>query len=213
MQELLLKKLLEKVKFRILIMLAFTLVSTSILAQKKPVVKKATTTVKKATVKPKPKEVDIIDTDSSKPNPYYIVIDKSDYELHVYDDTGWLATYPVVFGSKDLTDKMFEGDKRTPDGEFRVLLKKNSSKWGLELFLDYPTPTSVKRYAERKQKGQIPKGKAIGNGIAIHGTRPGSEWTVDNYINWTDGCISVKYSEMKELYDLIPAGTKVTIQQ
>jgi hypothetical protein len=26
-----------------------------------------------------------------------IIIDKSDYELSVYDDKGWYATYPVVF--------------------------------------------------------------------------------------------------------------------
>ena len=34
-----------------------------------------------------------------------IFIDKSEYELSVYDDDGWYATYPVVFGSKDLSDK------------------------------------------------------------------------------------------------------------
>ena len=32
----------------------------------------------------------------------YIIVHKSDYELQVYDDEGWYATYPVVFGSKSL---------------------------------------------------------------------------------------------------------------
>ena len=32
----------------------------------------------------------------------YIIIDKSDYELSVYDDKGWYATYPVVFGNSSL---------------------------------------------------------------------------------------------------------------
>src|ERR1700712_1940846 len=49
-------------------------------------------------------------------NPYYIIIDKSDYELKVYDEEGWYATYPVVFGGKDLGDKMKEGDRKTPNG-------------------------------------------------------------------------------------------------
>ena len=31
----------------------------------------------------------------------YILIDKSEYALSVYDNEGWYATYPVVFGSKD----------------------------------------------------------------------------------------------------------------
>lgn len=158
------------------------------------------------------KKVNKEDKKTTDDNPYYIIIDKSDYEMQIYDDTGWLATYPVVFGSKDLTDKMMEGDKRTPTGEFKVLLKKTNKRWGLELLLDYPNPESLRKFNERKQQGLIPKNARIGDGIAIHGTRPGSEWAVDNYINWTDGCISVRYSEMKEIYELIPQGTKVTIR-
>ncbi len=145
-------------------------------------------------------------------NPYYIIIDKSDYELKVYDDEGWYATYPIVFGSKDLSDKMREGDKRTPTGTFKVILKKIHPKWGQELLLDYPTEESYKRFNARKAQGLIPKNASIGSGIAIHATRPEEEWTVDKFYNWTDGCVSVKYSEMKDLYSSIPIGTTVTIQ-
>ena len=145
-------------------------------------------------------------------NPYYIIVDKSDYELKVYDDEGWYATYPIVFGSRDLSDKMREGDKRTPTGSFKVVVKKIHPKWGPELLLDYPTPDSYQRFYERKQKGVIPKTAKIGDGIAIHATRPEEEWTVDNFYNWTDGCVSVKYSEMKDLFSYIPVGTPVTIK-
>lgn len=145
-------------------------------------------------------------------NPYYIIVDKSDYELKVYDNEGWYATYPIVFGSRDLSDKMREGDKRTPTGQFKVVLKKIHPKWGPELLLDYPTPESYRRFNARKQQGIIPKTARIGDGIAIHATRPEEEWTVDNFYNWTDGCVSVKYSEMKDLFQYIPVGTPVTIQ-
>lgn len=143
---------------------------------------------------------------------YYIIIDKSDYELKVYDEEGWYATYPIVFGSKDLGDKMKEGDKKTPDGQFKVIQKKIHPKWSYELLLDYPNQTSIQRFNERKQRGLLPKNARIGNGIAIHATRPQEEWTVDNFYNWTDGCVSVKYSEMKDLYSYIPVGTPVTIK-
>lgn len=146
-------------------------------------------------------------------NPYYIIIDKSEYELYVYDDEGWYATYPIVFGSKDLGDKMREGDKKTPDGNFKVILKKIHKQWGPELLLDYPTEVSIQRFNERKAKGLLPPNAKIGNGIAIHATRPSEEWTVDNFYNWTDGCVSVKYTEMKDLYSYIPVGTNVTIRQ
>lgn len=145
-------------------------------------------------------------------NPYYIIVDKSDYELKVYDDEGWYATYPIVFGSKDLGDKMREGDKRTPTGSFKIIIKKIHPQWGPELLLNYPTDESVRRFNERKAKGLIPANARIGDGIAIHATRPEEEWTVDNFYNWTDGCVSVKYSEMKDLFSYIPVGTPVTIQ-
>jgi murein L,D-transpeptidase YafK len=146
-------------------------------------------------------------------NPYFIIVDKSEYELYVYDDEGWYATYPIVFGSKDLSDKMREGDKRTPDGNFKVVLKKIHKKWGPELLLDYPNETSVKKFNERKAKGLVPKNAKIGDGIAIHATRPNEEWTIDTFYNWTDGCVSVKYTEMKDLFSYIPVGTPVTIRQ
>lgn len=146
-------------------------------------------------------------------NPYYIIVDKSEYELYVYDDEGWYATYPIVFGSSDLSDKMLEGDKKTPDGDFKIIIKKMHPKWGPELLLDYPNPHSVQKFNERKARGVLSKNARIGNGIAIHATRPGEEWTVDKFYNWTDGCVSVKYTEMKDLYSYIPVGTKVTIRQ
>lgn len=145
-------------------------------------------------------------------NAYYIIVDKSDYELKVYDEEGWYATYPIVFGSKDLGDKMREGDRRTPNGKFKVILKKIHPKWGPELLLDFPLASDVEKFNERKRKGLVPKTAKIGGGIAIHATRPEEEWTVDNFYNWTDGCVSVKYTEMQDLFSYIQTGTEVTIQ-
>ena len=46
----------------------------------------------------------------------YILVVKSNYELQLYDKDGWYATYPAVFGSKSLDDKMVMGDRKTPEG-------------------------------------------------------------------------------------------------
>src|SRR5690554_4949903 len=54
-------------------------------------------------------------------HPVKIIVDKSDYELHVYDAEGWYATYPVVFGNNSLEDKKMEGDRNTPEGEFKIV--------------------------------------------------------------------------------------------
>jgi hypothetical protein len=55
----------------------------------------------------------------------------------VYDDEGWYATYPVVFGSRSLDDKMIEGDRRTPEGTFHILDKRPHSKWHKIMMIDY----------------------------------------------------------------------------
>jgi len=171
--------------------------------KKKKIVKKSSATAYKISSS----------TSESKINPYYIIVDKSDYELRVYDAEGWYATYPVVFGSKDQNDKLMEGDKKTPEGKFKILIKKINPKWGPQFTLDYPTVETIKKFNERRAKGLIPMNASVGSGIAIHSTRPQEEWTVDYFQNWTDGCISLKYSEAKDLYSYIPNGTPVTIQK
>jgi len=143
----------------------------------------------------------------------YIIIDKSDYELQVYDDKGWYATYPVVFGSTSLDDKQMEGDKKTPEGSFKIISKKLHPKWDRFIMLDYPNKESYEKFNERKQRGEIPRNATIGGGVGIHGTWPHEDYQVDKYKNWTNGCIALKNEDVEDLYDYLPVGTKVTIRK
>ncbi|RFM30612.1 L,D-transpeptidase family protein [Deminuibacter soli] len=145
-------------------------------------------------------------------NNYSIVIDKSDYELNVYDSKGWLIAYPVVFGSNDQHDKFWEGDRRTPDGHFRIVSKRVHEKWDRFMMLDYPTPENIALFNARKSRGLIPASARIGGGIGIHGTWPHEDYAIDRYQNWTMGCISMKNEDVEALYRYIPVGTSVTIQ-
>jgi murein L,D-transpeptidase YafK len=143
----------------------------------------------------------------------YIIIDKSDYELQVYDDKGWYATYPVVFGSSSLDDKEMEGDRKTPEGTFKVISKKSHPKWDRFIMLDYPNKESYEKFNQRKQTGEIPRNAAIGGGVGIHGTWPHEDYQVDKYKNWTNGCIALKNEDVEDLYDYVPVGTKVIIRK
>jgi murein L,D-transpeptidase YafK len=142
----------------------------------------------------------------------YIVVVKSNYELQLYDKDGWYATYPAVFGSKSLDDKMVMGDRKTPEGNFRIASKRPHEKWNKIMDLDYPTPADVAKFNDRKAQGLIPKDAKIGDGIAIHGTWPHDERAVDAYQMWTNGCVSLKNEDMDEVYRIAPVGTKVIIQ-
>lgn len=143
----------------------------------------------------------------------YIIIDKSDYELHVYDDKGWYATYPVVFGNSSLADKKMEGDKNTPEGTFKIISKRIHEKWHRFMSIDYPTKESWEKFNRRKQRGEIPANARIGGAIGIHGTWPHEDFQIDRYRNWTLGCISMKNSDVQELYRYITNGTKVVIRR
>lgn len=143
----------------------------------------------------------------------YIIVDKSEYELQVYDDEGWYATYPVVFGSKSLDDKMMEGDRKTPEGTFKIINKRPHNKWHKIMGLDYPTKESWEKFKQRKAQGAIPAKAKIGSGIAIHGTWPNDNLVVDDYTNWTQGCVSLRNEDLDEIFEFIPVGTKVMIRR
>ncbi len=146
-------------------------------------------------------------------SPVRIVIDKSDYELHVFDAKGWYATYPVVFGNNPMLDKKMEGDRCTPEGSFKITIKKPHSKWSRFMLLDYPNGESMAKFNQRKQRGEIPKNASPGGGVGIHGTYPHEDFIIDRYKNWTLGCISLKNSDVQEIYSYIPVGTTVTIRK
>jgi murein L,D-transpeptidase YafK len=141
----------------------------------------------------------------------YIVVVKSTYELKVYDKDGWYATYPAVFGNKSLDDKMMEGDRKTPEGEYHIASKRLHEKWDKMMVIDFPTKADFQKFNDRKAKGLIPKYAKIGGGIAIHGTWAHDDLAVDLYQNWTNGCVALKNEDVDELYDMAPVGTKVTI--
>lgn len=145
--------------------------------------------------------------------PVKIIIDKSDYELQVYDAQGWYATYPVVFGNNTLEDKKMEGDRKTPEGNFRIVAKRPHNKWSRFLAIDYPTRESIERFNQRKQRGEVPAHATVGGGVGIHGTWPHEDFVVDRFNNWTNGCIALKRKDVEELYSYIPVGTPVTIKK
>lgn len=159
------------------------------------------------------KKINMPDARSATRYTYSVLIIKSKYELKVFDSSGeWLVTYPVVFGNKDLGDKMMEGDRRTPEGIFHIAGKRKHEKWNRFMMIDYPTQESYQKFNQRKAKGVIPQGARIGGSIGIHGTWPHEDYAIDQYQNWTEGCVSTKNMYIEEIFSLLPVGTKVEIR-
>ena len=79
--------------------------------------------------------------------------------------------------------------------------------------LDYPTKKSWDKFRDRKAKGVIPANAKIGGGIAIHGTWPNDDLVVDDFTNWTQGCIALRNDDLDEIFTYVPIGTKVVIRK
>ena len=79
--------------------------------------------------------------------------------------------------------------------------------------LDYPTRESWQKFNQRKAQGLIPANAKIGGGIAIHGTWPNDNIVVDDFTNWTNGCVSLRNVDMDDIFSFIPVGTKVIIRR
>ena len=101
---------------------------------------------------------------------YLFLIDKSDYSLKVLDlkNKKILKKMVIAFGKKD-GDKLIEGDKKTPEGLYRI--NKTMNKKRLER---YYGENNVQRYGNGALMLNYPndfdikKGKT-GSGIWIHG--------------------------------------------
>ncbi|WP_298711546.1 L,D-transpeptidase [Chitinophaga sp.] len=146
----------------------------------------------------------------------FLLIDKSDYRMYVYEDVTLIKIYKVVFGSNDQSDKRVEGDKRTPNGTFRISQKRMDNRWSRFMLLDYPNHESLEKHERRVARGEVSSGASMGGGIGIHGVEYGSgirDFYVDRRINWTLGCVSLKNGDVNEIYNVVKVGTPVVIRQ
>lgn len=135
--------------------------------------------------------------------------------MYVYEDVTLIKIYKVVFGNDDMGDKRIEGDRKTPEGTFRILSKRYDNRWNRFLLLDYPNESSYSKFQNRQARGEISQAATIGNGIGIHGVEKTSGITdvyVEKRINWTLGCISMKTEDVNELYEVLKVGTPVVIR-
>ncbi|MFQ5667246.1 MAG: murein L,D-transpeptidase family protein [Candidatus Binatia bacterium] len=143
----------------------------------------------------------------------WILVRKTQRTLSLYEGKRVLKTYPVVLGRDPVWAKLYEGDHRTPEGEYHIVKKYFHPFWERFMLLDYPTPFNETIYGWSRRNGLLPvRGSGvpdIGGAIGIHGTA--DDGLNRRGINWTEGCISLLSHDVDELYDLVPVGTRVVI--
>jgi len=143
-----------------------------------------------------------------------VTIFKKRHQLIVYYKGRMFKNYHAVFGrSFEPGTKLWEGDRRTPEGVYAIVEKHPSARWDWFLTLNYPNDLDRYRYEQMRDDGELPRegGHPVGVGgrIGIHGTDEPELNRGD--INWTTGCISVDDEDIEELTRLLPKGTLVII--
>jgi len=146
---------------------------------------------------------------------YAIVVRKHEHTLTLYHGTRQEKVYPIVIGIAPSGPKTYRGDLRTPEGVYRILGKRVHERWSRFMLLSYPNEADRHRYAMALSDGQVPIIDGVapgpGNAVGIHGT----DRTDANVrgVDWTWGCISLLNPHIEELYEIVPVGTPVLIEE
>lgn len=135
-----------------------------------------------------------------------ILVVKAERRLELWRAGRRLETLPVELGSNGLMAKVRSGDRATPEGLYRVSVKKGRGQthYHRALLLDYPNAADRELFRRRQQAGEVPADATPGSLIEIHGG--GGQGT-----DWTDGCIALTDQEMERLFEIVPKGAAVTI--
>mgnify|MGYP003578592420 CR=1 FL=1 len=147
-----------------------------------------------------------------------IVVKKAERRLFLYDGNKLAKTYRIGLGLSPTGDKVRQGDRRTPEGDFYIFTKNDRSAFYLSLGVSYPNAPHAKRgmrdalitkaqhdaiMRALNLKGTPPQHTALGGDIYIHGHGAASDWT------W--GCVALENDDIRELFNAVSVGTPVTI--
>ncbi len=135
-----------------------------------------------------------------------IIVDKLQRRLLVYEGGRERAVFAAELGGNGLERKLHTGDRATPEGRYRVSVKKGrgATKYYLALLIDYPNASDLRRYRAAETAGEVPRGTGAGNLIEIHGHGGSGR-------DWTDGCVALTDEDMDRLFAMVQVGTPVTI--
>lgn len=133
-----------------------------------------------------------------------ILVDKSDRKMWLISGNTAIKTYDIGLGNEPIGHKMFEGDGRTPEGNYIIDRRNPNSEYHLSIGVSYPNPQDVARAAS--------VGRSAGSDIFIHGRGPEGNAKVGGNWDWTAGCITVSDDEVEDVYAMVRDGTPIQIR-
>jgi len=137
-----------------------------------------------------------------------IVVEKKQRKMYLYKDDKVQSTIPVSLGKNPVGPKEQKGDNKTPEGTFWIHRKLCSPKYYRSLCISYPREVDKKKASS--------KGVDPGGDITIHAQPTwNADGKGDSYTlahNWTEGCVAVTNSAMKQLWYAVREGVPIIIR-
>lgn len=130
-----------------------------------------------------------------------IIVNKGDRRMYLMHEREVLKAYDVQLGFTADGHKQFEGDGKTPEGDYMIDRRNPNSSFHLSLGISYPNEED-RAFAEAA-------GKSPGGDIFIHGRPNGKRNRLGP--DWTAGCISVSNRQMRRIYAMVKNGTPIRI--
>ncbi|MGH7259377.1 MAG: L,D-transpeptidase family protein [Nitrospiraceae bacterium] len=136
-----------------------------------------------------------------------VVVVKAEQRLTLYKNGRAVVSYrPVRLGFNGVQEKRYEDDGATPEGDYRIIRKRDrgQTEFYRALLLDYPNADDQRRFQSARKAGAIPAEARIGGNIEIHGE-------ANRQLSQTLGCVMLSNRQMNALFREVEVGTPVTI--
>lgn len=152
-------------------------------------------------------ELALIDDVVGEPVPQVseVLVRKKQRRLYLLAGEEVVRSYRIGLGSNPSGHKLYEGDKRTPEGKYTLDWRNPYSDFYKSIHISYPN--------EDDRELASAWGLDPGGSIMIHGlpNEVGDMGFAYLGLDWTDGCIAVSNEEMDEIWNLVADGTPIRI--
>ncbi|WKY59793.1 L,D-transpeptidase family protein [Vibrio sp. SNU_ST1] len=135
-----------------------------------------------------------------------VKVDKSKRRMYLLKGDEVIQEFRIALGKQPKGHKRFEGDNRTPEGEYQLDYVMEESDFHRSVHISYPQPSDM-QWAEENDVDP-------GGNIKIHGIKNGERRSPSfiQSFDWTDGCIALTNQDMDEFIQLVKMGTPIHIE-
>ena len=135
-----------------------------------------------------------------------VLVKKSQRRLYLMDNGKVIQSFRISLGDHPQGQKYFEGDGRTPEGQYVLDWRNPNSEYYKSIHISYPTTR------QRRKAQQL--GFSAGGDIMIHGLpNDAGKWAFAfKGLDWTGGCIAVSDKAMDMIWREVSLGTPIRIE-